>query len=69
MFLFLSAKYLNNANYTVLNTNTLKKTSEIYFQIYVICIYIFQIYMYKCVVEIHLESEEFSLVAQSCPTL
>ena len=36
---------------------------------YVICIYIFQIYMYKCVVEIHLESEEFSSVAQSCPTL
>ena len=36
---------------------------------YVICIYIFQIYMYKRVVEIHLESEEFSSVAQSCPTL
>ena len=32
-------------------------------------IYIFQIYMYKGVVEIHLESEEFSSVAQSCPTL
>ena len=25
--------------------------------------------MYKRVVEIHLESEEFSSVAQSCPTL
>ena len=71
MLLFLSAKYLNNANYTALNTNTLKKTYEIYFKIcYMhIYIYIFQIYMYKGVVEIHLESEEFGSVAQSCLTL
>ena len=69
MFLFLSVKYLNNANYTAFNTNTLKKTSEISFQIYVICIYIFQICMYKCAVEIHLESVRFSSVTQSCLTL
>ena len=69
MFLFLSVKYLNNANYTAFNTNMLKKTSEISFQIYVICIYIFQICMYKCAVEIHLESVRFSSVTQSCLTL
>ena len=69
MFLFLSVKYLNNANYTAFNTNMLKKTSEISFQIYVICIYIFQICMYKCAVEIHLKTVRFSSVTQSCLTL